>query len=190
MIQTGLKQATVAYLATKETGEPLDINGELTSVSGRKQAIALLEGETNPNAALYEVAGYFEASALLEGEPTAEPSPDCPPSSFSVSPLSVQLSPDTLTAVISVLSSGPWAIVGAVPAGFTMSQTSGTGAAEITITRTVSVGPFVLVLKPSDFPTSISVDVLNLESINWILETGAWRNYKLYKNNGLWKFNI
>ena len=67
MSNTGYKKATVAYKTDTE-GRALDINGQLCSVSGRKQAIALRENFPNPNPALYEVEAYFTAG--LDGKPT------------------------------------------------------------------------------------------------------------------------
>lgn len=67
MSNTGYKKATIAYKTDTE-GRALDVNGQLCSVSGRKQAIALRQGYFNPNAALYEVEKYFTTG--LDGQPT------------------------------------------------------------------------------------------------------------------------
>lgn len=67
MSNTGYKKATVAYKTDTE-GRALDINGQLCSVSGLRQAIALREGFFNPNATLYEVETYFTAG--LDGRAT------------------------------------------------------------------------------------------------------------------------
>lgn len=188
MIQTGIKQATIAYRVSAQTGEPLDVNGDLISASGLRQAIALLTGTANPNPSLYEVMTYFNADALLDGEPTTQPSADCPAATFNVSPLSVTLTDETLTADISVESSGAWSIVGSVPSGVTLSQTSGTGSATITATRTGVLGVGTLLLKSNTINATVGVSILNLESASWILTTGFWRDYKIWKNDGLWKF--
>lgn len=65
-MNNGYKQATVAYKVSD--GEPVDINGTPTRVSGRKQAIAVKEGFSNPNPSLYEIEKYF--STTLDGDPT------------------------------------------------------------------------------------------------------------------------
>lgn len=67
MSNTGYKKATVAYKTDTE-GCPLDINGQLCSVSGLLQAIALRQGFPNPNPVLYAVELYFTAG--VEGTPT------------------------------------------------------------------------------------------------------------------------
>ena len=70
MANTGYKQATIAYKVSKPNGEPLDINGELTRVSGKKQAIALLEGQINPDPIRYEVERYFTRQEIIGANPT------------------------------------------------------------------------------------------------------------------------
>ena len=67
MSNTGYKAATIAYKTDTE-GRALDVNGQLCSVSGNKQAIALRQGFVNPNTSLYEVEKYF--TDTLDGEPT------------------------------------------------------------------------------------------------------------------------
>lgn len=67
MSNTGYKKATIAYKTDTE-GRALDINGQLCSVSGLRQAIALRQGFYNPSPALYEVEAYFTAG--VGGQPT------------------------------------------------------------------------------------------------------------------------
>lgn len=186
MIQTGLKQATIAYRVAAPSGEPLDINGQLISISGRKQAIALLTGTPNPNPALYEVQEYFNSGGLIGGEITVVGSPDCPPSFFSITPASILLSPTNLTAVLTVVCSGGWALLSAIGPSITLSKTSGTGNATITVTRTATAGEGDLIFKAVGIATTIKIHYVNAEADAWILETGLWRNYKLWKNDGLW----
>jgi len=70
MANTGIKQATVAYKVSRPDGIPLDTNGNPVSLSGKRQAIALLENFPNPNPALYEVETYFTAGGSIAGNPT------------------------------------------------------------------------------------------------------------------------
>lgn len=70
MANTGYKQATVAYKVSKPGGEPLDIDGELISVSGKKQAIAVLQGYTNPDPNKYEIERYFDVREMIAGRET------------------------------------------------------------------------------------------------------------------------
>lgn len=76
---TGNKQISIYYRVSQASGEPLDINDTPVSVSGKKQAIFLLEGTNNPNPELFEVKGYFAARAIVSGEPSYFPAPEaCP----------------------------------------------------------------------------------------------------------------
>lgn len=78
MANNGLKQATIAYRISEINGEPLDVNGVPTRLSGRKQAIALKTGFSNPDSINYEVYDYFD-SVDLDGTPTVTTDLDaCP----------------------------------------------------------------------------------------------------------------
>jgi len=68
---TGYKQASIVYVVDRRTGQPLDINGNRTAESGRKQAIFVLEGFPNPNPTLYEIKGTFQEGAIVMGQPTS-----------------------------------------------------------------------------------------------------------------------
>jgi len=67
---TGYQQAIIAKKISIPGGYPLDINGELTSESGRLQAILLLEGHSNPDTTKYEIEGTFPQGATVDGKNT------------------------------------------------------------------------------------------------------------------------
>ena len=69
---TGYQQAIIAKKATIPSGYPLDVDGELTNISGKRQAILLLEGQSNPDATKYEVEGTFRAGEVVDGNPTKQ----------------------------------------------------------------------------------------------------------------------
>lgn len=69
--------ATLAVRVTDPGGEALDIGGVLCSVSGRRQAVLLQRGSTNPDPARYEVAGYYSAGAMVGGRPTVRYDAEC-----------------------------------------------------------------------------------------------------------------
>lgn len=64
---TGYQVATYALKETTDKGEPLDINGDLCTVSGKKQAIVILQGKSNPDSSKYESEGSFTADSVLKG---------------------------------------------------------------------------------------------------------------------------
>lgn len=87
MANTGNKQAVIAYRISRANGEPVDVNGELISKSGKRQAIALLTGQLNPNPLLYEVQYYYGPGAAILGTPSLEFDPDdCPIGYITVTP--------------------------------------------------------------------------------------------------------
>lgn len=69
---TGYQQAIIAKKVTIPSGYPLDVDGELTSISGKLQAILLLEGQSNPDTTKYEVEGTFKAGEVVDGKPTKQ----------------------------------------------------------------------------------------------------------------------
>ena len=80
MANTGYIQATIAYKVSRPGGLPLDIDGNLTSQSGRKQAIALMKNFLNPDPNRYEVETYFEKGQPISGNPTIVYDAEaCPP---------------------------------------------------------------------------------------------------------------
>jgi len=190
MANTGYKQATIAYLVTKQTGEPLDINGVLTSTSGLKQAIALLEGTANPNPALYEVMGYFTADGILAGEPTTQYAPeDCPTGLITASPIRIVLHPDNPTAEIRIDSAGSWHYVG--PDAFvSFDITSGDGGTfYITATRTGTEGQGFVVFQNNDSGEETRVYIINVNDITvWILDTGFWNDLGFWFAGGVWNY--
>lgn len=71
---TGNLVAPYALRVSVVNGEPIDANGQPTSVSGRRQAALLLQGETLP--AAYELTGTYSLGQLLNGQPTITYAPD------------------------------------------------------------------------------------------------------------------
>lgn len=71
---TGYIQATLALKISTINGEPLDIDGVPTGISGKFQAIYLLEGAPAP--AGYEVEGYFIRRGLINGDPSIRYAPE------------------------------------------------------------------------------------------------------------------
>lgn len=69
-VNTGYKQAVVAYKIDKDSGEPLDIYGQRTAESGRRQAIAVLRDYPNPDPVRYEIERYFTDGEVIVGTPT------------------------------------------------------------------------------------------------------------------------
>lgn len=73
---TGYKQAVIAYKVDKDSGEPLDVDGNRTAQSGKRQAIVVLRNFPNPDPAKYQIERYFEPGEIVVGTPTLMWDPD------------------------------------------------------------------------------------------------------------------
>lgn len=191
MANNGFKQATIAYKVSKPDGYPLDINGELTSVSLRPQAIFLLEGTTNPNTALYEVEGYFTAGGEIAGTPTQEYDPDdCPADGIWISPAQITLLASGAAASVSIYSSGPWEFVSGpttIAAVTPLNGPAGFSFISVTPTATTGQGPFIFKNTLSQATAQLYVINTNDPSI-WILATGFWNDLGFWFDNGVWNY--
>ncbi len=122
---TGFLQASVAFRVSVPGGLPIDINGVLTRVSGNKQAIALLEGASNPDPALYEVAYTFAAGALVDGQSSLLLSTDsCPKGYLTITPAVIAMDPGDTQIAFQLESGSSWWVVTA-PANANISPSQG-----------------------------------------------------------------
>lgn len=189
MAYTGYKQATVAYKVRTADGAALDINGDPIEQSGRKQAIALLSGTANPNAALYEVAYVFTAEETLEGQPTVEISDDCPAGYLFIYPaptgdIALTLAAPTLTLLIE--SSGPWTSTG--PAAITVTPGTGPrGETSITLSRNGN-GQGLITFTNTVTGQTATLYALSVDVATWILQTGLWNNSGVWAGEGIWNY--
>lgn len=188
MANTGYKQATIAFKVSKPEGLPLDIDGELTSVSGRRQAIALLTGTINPNPALYEVELYFIQGAPVQGAPTtAYDATTCPVGYIAVNPSFVTLLDDPVTFTLE--SSGAWILESFPPGIATIDYTSGgAGIFTITLTKTATLGQGPYVFKALGTNQTAEIWVANVDATPWLLDTGEWNMLGFWFDNGIWNF--
>lgn len=167
MSNTGYKQATIAYFVSKPSNEPLDVDGNFTRLSGKKQAIRLLEGFTNPNPNAYEVTAYFKAGDTLDGNPTRVYDTNaCPVEAtgyITATPATITLDEAVPTHIITVDSSHNWEVANAVPSDVTLSILNGTaGVTSVTVTRsdTATDNDFSIVFLNTTTNDTASVRVL------------------------------
>lgn len=189
MANTGYRQAYIAYKVDAVTGEPLDVDGNLTAESGKLQAILLLVGYTNPDPALYEVQGYFSAKQELNGGPTYIFDPEnCPIGRIFVSPNRFIL-PLSGEQDFVLYSSENWELV--APAEYVeISQTSGgSGYSYLKITGLGEQGQeYVYFRNVSTGETARLYVVVTDNPDEWILTTGFWNNSAFWKNTGIWNY--
>lgn len=190
MANTGYKQSIIAYKVSKPGGEPLDVDGNLTRISGKKQAIALLTGQVNPNPNRYEVEFYYDKNGVLTGNPTiSRDVVSCPVGYITVSPNRIVLDPDTPIIKVTLESSSTWRLIQQQNTA-TVDYISGSaGRYEISISRTGNVGQGYFIFRNEATLETATIYVINVISKPWVLDTGAWNMLGFWYNNGIWKYN-
>lgn len=190
-MNTGNKQAVIAYKVTPN-GQPVDVDGQLTSVSGKRQAIALLQGQANPNVLLYEVEYYYGPRGLVNGTPTTEVDlAYCPVSIFVVDQNYLILHPGNIDDVINIFATFGWALV--APVNFA-TVTPNTGAANsptsVVVARTATLGQGYIDFRDLSSNEIKRVYVINTDALGWILETGFWNDLRFWDAVGPWKSGV
>lgn len=195
MANTGYKQATIAYKTTPD-GRPVDVDGRLTSVSGKRQAIALLIGRSNPNPTLYEVQFYFNAGGNAGGNSTVMYDVSyCPVGYISITPSSVILEPGNLSGVFTLESTGDWFLVSS-PNGFNVDYQNGSaGVYDITVSveaskLNASFGPFGAIRKTGNVDGSTTASGYSRTSVTannmFIVQPGRQHFYTGQIENALY----
>lgn len=144
MANTGYKQATIAYRVSKPGGEPLDINGRLTSISGRKQAIALLIGYVNPAPSKYEVEFYFNTDGTVSGNPTITYDiQSCPAGYIRISKTQIAIGEPNVVDTFVLESSNRWSLISGPTSIVTFDYTAGGGGRFLVTATGHSIGEAV-----------------------------------------------
>lgn len=187
-MNNGTKQATIAYKTTPN-GDPVDIDGQLTSISDKRQAIALLVGRPNPNPTLYEVEFYFSEGGVVTGNPTTIIDlEDCPVSIFTIDRTYIILHPGNIDEVINIYASFGWLYVGTFDYATASPITGTSGSTPVTITRTATLGQGLMNFQDVNTGQIKSVYVVNTDALGWILETGFWNNLRFWEASGVWNY--
>lgn len=186
MTNTGFKQATVVYKVRAYDSTPLDINGVPIAESGRLQAIALLTGVPNPNAALYEVELIYAPEAIVYGTPTViYDNINCIIGYLTATPAAISLTPVNTSAVIVINSSDPWTLASYPTGIFTVDITSGAaGTTNVTITRTGTLGQGAFIFQ--NVAQVAQVYAYNADNAVWVLATGFWNDNGVWIDTSIW----
>ncbi|MCC8089103.1 MAG: hypothetical protein LIO79_07560 [Rikenellaceae bacterium] len=189
MANSGYKQATIAYKVSKPGGHPLDVEGKLCSKSGRKQAILLLVGYTNPDTTKYEVQGYFSHQEIVTGNPTVSyDAVYCPIGFIRLSLNRIILEPTIPVQTVSLFSSANWRLVSSSDIA-DIDFTQGTaGVYQIKITRTENLGEDYFIFRNEVTLQEAALYIVNVNSRVWVLDTGFWNNTGFWYDNGIWNF--
>lgn len=187
-MNSGFKQATVLYKVTPD-GLPVDTQGRLTEVSGGKQAIALLNGATNPDPNKYEVEIYFNKGASVWGTPSTTYDPTtCPVSIFSVNKNSIVLHPANASEVITVYSTFGWQLKTPLPFVNFVPPSAGKNTTTTTAQPGASYGQGYATFKELATGKEIQIYVVNTDALGWILATGTWNNLRFWEAGGVWNY--
>lgn len=189
IMNTGIKQAVIAYKVTPN-GQPVDVDGQLTSVSGKRQAIALLQGQANPNPTLYDIELFYGTRGTVLGEPTTEVDLEyCPVSIFTIDSEYIVLHPGNVDDVVNIFASSGWTLQGSATFA---TVTPATGAAYVvtpaTIARTATLGQGFLDFRDNATGVVKRVYVVNTDALGWVLETGAWNDLRFWEAAGVWNY--
>lgn len=188
-MNTGYKQATIAYKVSKPGGEPLDVDGNLTRISGKKQAIALLEGHVNPDASKYEVEFYYDKRGSVTGNPTITYNVRaCPAGYIRVTPTRIVLDPDAPAATVNLESSGSWRLISGQPIAMVDYTKGYEGVYQLTISRTTTTGQSDFIFFNEATRQTAAVYVVNVVSRPWVLENGSWNDLGFWYDNGAWNY--
>lgn len=192
MANTGLNQAVVAYKVRASDNAPLDTDDNPITVNGvptgRKQAIAILAGTTNPNPALYDVEFTYLPNAPVEGTPTVEVSDNCPVGFVLLSQDMVVLQVSDATETIIISSSGPWTLTGSTGIATVAPTTGPKGQTTIVFTRTATLGQAYFTFTNNDTGQTARVYVVNVDTVVWILDDGTWNMQGFWFDNGIWNY--
>ena len=187
-MNNGQLQARIAYKVSP-SGEPIDINGQLTSISGKKQAIAVMQGVPNPNPALYEIELTFIAGQFIAGTPTTYVNfSACPVSIFTIDANTLVLHPGNIDEVVNIYASFGWQFVGPFPYATANPSTGGNANTAVTIARTSTLGQGYMNFRDNTTGEVKSIYVVNTDALGWILETRIWNNLRFWSSTGVWNY--
>lgn len=189
MANTGYKQATIAYKVSKPDGEPLDVYGELTRISGRKQAIALLQGYVNPDPSKYEVEFYYDKDGTITGNPTITYDVrSCPVGYIRVNPIRIILEEPVITATFTLESSNTWRLISGPTDYISVDYKQGS-AGKYTITaRGLILGQGTFIFRNEATLQTAAIVIVYVAGRPWVLEDGTWNMLGFWYNDGIWNY--
>ncbi|MDR1809201.1 MAG: hypothetical protein LBR34_02195 [Prevotella sp.] len=188
--RTGYKLANYAVRETAG-GQAVDIDGRLCIESGRKQAILLLEGTANPNQETYEVAGeYGNQDKRIDGIPVIAPAtlqcaPHIPDSIDIDMQQLVFAGTDNVAATLTSLHA--WQLAGSTGVALCSPVSGKAGKTELVFSRTASEGVGNFSFLNLATQQSVSLNVVNMPSAEWVLRNGEWNEDGLWLLSGIWE---
>lgn len=189
MANTGYKQATIAYKVSKPGGEPLDVYGQLTRMSGRKQAIALLTGHVNPDFSKYEIEFYYDKDGTITGNPTITYDVvSCPVGYIRVNPIRLILEEPAVSAMFILECSNDWRLISG-PINYIDIDYKMGSAGQYTIKATgLAIGDGYFTFQNIATLQTAIIYIANVSGRPWVLEDGTWNMLGFWYNDGIWNY--
>ncbi|MDR1809922.1 MAG: hypothetical protein LBR34_05915 [Prevotella sp.] len=188
--QTGYRLANYAVKETKD-GQAIDINGRLCSRTGRKQAIYLLKGTTNPNSNNYEIAGEYSSDAKEIGGVSivVRDIEQCTPYyANSISATSRQLIFENESSIsVTLTSLHQWQLVAPSNIATCLPTEGKAGRTTLVFNKTDIEGIFDFRFRNLITQQTVTLNVINQENAEWVLKNGAWNENGLWLLSGIWE---
>lgn len=164
---TGYQVATYAVKQTIDKGEALDINGNLCAISGKKQAIMILQGKSNPDSSKYESEGTFTPDSVLKGGNVVKKLNymECRPEitgSITATPNLVTLTRNVRTKNVTIYSQHDWKLIQASDKATCNTNEGGAGSYAVRFDRNTNYGNGTFKFKNTYTQEEIDVKVQNL----------------------------
>lgn len=184
----GFKQAIIAS-KTSLDGLELDVNSIPVSISGRKQAIALLEGYDNPNPSLYELETTFLPGEMLYGIPTIQfDLTGCPIGYISIDKSTLILEEPSVTGTFTLISSSHWRLVSGPTEFISLDYLSGSAGTYIINATGINLGAGTFIFENQLTKQTASIYIANVSGRPWILQDGTWNMLGFWYNDGIWNY--
>lgn len=164
---TGYQVATYALKQTIDKGESLDINGELCAVSGKKQAIVILQGKSNPDSTKYESEGTYTPDSVLKGGNVVKKLNymECRPEitgSITANPNLLTFTRKQTTKNVTIYSQHDWKMIQATDKANCNLNEGGAGDSIAKFDRNTNYGNGVYKFKNTYTQEEIDVNIRNL----------------------------
>lgn len=164
---TGYQVATYALKQTIDKGEALDINGDLCSISEKKQAILILQGKSNPDSSKYESEGTYTPDSVLKGGNVVKKLNymECRPEitgSITAIPNIIILTRNVRTKNITINSQHDWKLIQASDKAICNTNEGGAGSYTVRFDRNTNYGNGTFKFKNTYTQEEIDVKVQNL----------------------------
>ena len=164
---TGYQVATYALKQTIDKGEALDINGDLSTISGKKQAIVILQGKSNPDSSKYESEGTFTPDSVLKGGNVVKKLNymECRPEitgSITATPNLITLTRNVKTKNVTIYSQHDWKMIQASDKATCNLNEGGAGDSIAKFDRNTNYGNGTFKFKNTYTQEEIDVKIQNL----------------------------